>query len=78
MVAVLLDPDQPYATEALLEHLVGALPHFAVPRYVRVVADFPRTPTGKILKSGLAAEGVTADTWDRERHGIVLRRQALA
>ena len=37
-----------------------------VPRYVRVVAELPKTPTGKIQKTALRREGVTPDCWDRE------------
>lgn len=57
--------------------LVGRLPHFMVPRYLRVVAELPRTPTQKVQKHVLRDEGVTADTWDREAAGLRLRRQKL-
>lgn len=78
MVIVTRQPDQPYDHVALIEHLVRKLPHFMVPRYVRVADDLPRTPTGKIQKTGLVAQGVTADTWDREAAGIVLKREKLS
>jgi crotonobetaine/carnitine-CoA ligase len=37
----------------------------------------PKTPTQKVQKHLIRADGVTADTWDRERAGIVLRRHKL-
>ena len=49
----------------LLEFLLPRLPHFMVPRYVRVVDALPKTPTQKIQKHLLRAAGVTEDTWDR-------------
>ena len=78
MAIVTRQPDQPYDHVALIEHLVRKLPHFMVPRYLRVVDDLPRTPTGKIQKTHLVAQGLTADTWDREAAGIVLKREKLS
>jgi fatty-acyl-CoA synthase len=37
----------------------------------------PKTPTAKVEKHVLRAEGVTGDTWDRERAGILIRREKL-
>ena len=54
------------------------MPHYMVPRYVRIMAALPKTPTQKILKRTLRSEGITADTWDRERAGIRLKREKLA
>jgi crotonobetaine/carnitine-CoA ligase len=53
------------------------MPHYMVPRYVRLVGSLPKTPTHKIQKHILRSEGVTSDTWDREANGIVLRRERL-
>ena len=41
-----------------------------VPRYVRVVAEIPKTETNKTRKVVFRDQGVTPDTWDRERAGI--------
>ena len=44
------------------------LPYFAIPRYVEVVADLPRTENGKVQKFRLRERGVTAGaTWDPRR-----------
>ena len=57
----------------LLRFLEPRMAHFMLPRYVRVVAEMPKTPTAKIEKHRLRSEGVTADTWDREAHGFTAR-----
>lgn len=70
-LGVVIDP------EALLRHLIPRMPHFMVPRYVRLVPALPRTPTQKVQKHQLRAEGVTLDTWDREAAGVRVRRSSL-
>lgn len=72
-------PAEGHAIEpvALTEFLVQRLPHYMVPRYIRIMPDLPRTPTQKIQKYSLRDEGVTADTWDREAAGIRLRRERI-
>lgn len=64
--------------EALLKYLLPRMPHYMVPRYVRIVEDFPRTPTQRVQKHLLRKDGVTSDTWDREKAGITVKRQKLA
>lgn len=59
----------------LLEFLVPRMPHFMVPRFVRIVDALPKTPTQKVQKHILRAEGLTEDTWDREKAGIKIKRQ---
>lgn len=50
---------------ALLAWLDERMPYFAVPRYLRVMDALPRTPTERVRKVELRAEGVTEDTYDR-------------
>ncbi|HSW18185.1 MAG TPA: AMP-binding protein [Ramlibacter sp.] len=50
------------------------LAYFAIPRYVAFRAALPKTPSERVEKYQLKAEGITADCWDREAAGIVLRR----
>jgi crotonobetaine/carnitine-CoA ligase len=40
------------------------LPYFAVPRYIDLLADLPRTANGKVQKYRLRERGVTSATWD--------------
>ncbi len=62
----------------LVEFLIPRMAHFMVPRYVRVLPALPRTPTEKVEKYRLRAEGVTADTWDRQGAGVEITRTTLA
>ena len=41
------------------------LPHFAVPRYVELMSELPRTENGKVQKYKLRERGVGPATWDR-------------
>ena len=66
-----IDPRQ------LHDFLLPRLPHFMVPRFIRVMAALPRTPTNKVRKVELREMGVTADTWDRQEAGIVVRAEKL-
>lgn len=62
---------------ALIEFLRDRLAYFMIPRYVRILPELPKTPSSKVLKASLRAEGITADTWDREKAGIVIRRDRI-
>ncbi|WP_218511661.1 AMP-binding protein [Variovorax sp. dw_308] len=59
----------------LLEYLRPRMPHFMLPRYVRIVDELPKTATQKVLKHILRKDGVTTDTWDRDVAGVVVRRE---
>lgn len=61
----------------LTQFLVERLPYFMVPRFIRVLPDLPKTPSNKVIKTGLRAEGITADSWDREAAGLRQRREIL-
>ena len=56
--------------EDLIRYLAAKLPHFMVPRYIEFTGALPRTPTGKLQKSILKAQGATAATWDRKAANI--------
>jgi crotonobetaine/carnitine-CoA ligase len=77
MCVVAATPGAVIDPKELLEFLVPRLPHFMVPRYVRIVDALPKTPTQKIQKHLLRAAGVTDDTWDREKAGIRIGRQRI-
>lgn len=57
----------------LLEFLRPRMAHFMLPRYVRVLPELPKTPSSKVMKHELRQQGVTGDTWDRERAGIQVK-----
>lgn len=77
MVVVAPRPGKSVDPAALIAFLVPRMPHYMVPRYVRVAQELPKTTTNKIQKVALRAEGVTADSWDREAAGIRLKREKL-
>ena len=54
--------------------LAERMPYFMVPRYIRFVAELPKTPTERVQKVKLRDEGITADTFDREAAGITIKR----
>ena len=66
MAAVIVQPDQPPAPAALVAFCEARLPYFAVPRYIDIVADLPRTENGKVQKFKLRERGITATAWDRQ------------
>jgi crotonobetaine/carnitine-CoA ligase len=61
----------------LTEYLVARMPRHWVPRFVEFATELPKTPSFKVKKAVLRAAGVTPATWDRERAGIVLKRERL-
>lgn len=62
----------------LVEFLIPRLPHYMVPRFVRVLPELPKTHTNRVQKQSLRAAGLTPDCWDREAAGIRLKGQRLA
>ncbi|WP_199252667.1 ATP-dependent acyl-CoA ligase [Chachezhania sediminis] len=59
---------------ALIRHVEPLLAYFAVPRYLRFVADMPLTENGKIRKVVFREDGITADMWDLETTGYKVKR----
>lgn len=58
--------DQPLEFGDLIEHLRRRLPRFMVPRYLAFRREFPRTPSGKILKAGLTDDDlIIGEIFDR-------------
>ncbi len=49
----------------LARHCEALLPRFAVPRYIDLVGELPRTENGKVQKYKLRERGVTPTCWDR-------------
>ncbi|AOW15863.1 AMP-binding protein [Hydrogenophaga crassostreae] len=47
---VVVKPGQTLSDEVLREFCKGKIAHYKIPRYIRFVADFPMTVTGKIQK----------------------------
>lgn len=77
MVVVAPAPGRNIDPAALIDYLRPRMAHFMVPRYVRVLPELPKTPTQKVQKHLLRADGITADTWDRDKAGIRVGREKI-
>lgn len=64
-IAVQLNGSAPLDECDLVDYLAERLPRYMVPRFVEIVEELPRTPTGKIRKAGLREDPMTPATWDR-------------
>lgn len=70
MVAIVVATDSPPDVATLFAELCVTMPRHAVPRYLRVVDELPKTPSQRVQKFKLRQEGITADTHDRQALGI--------
>ena len=73
MVAVIAKPGAKLDAKALYEFCVREMPRYMIPRYIRVMSEFPKTETHRVVKTDLKNQGVTPDTWDEEK--IIGRRK---
>lgn len=63
-VFVALNAGSAFEPDALLTYLRGRLPGYMLPRFIDVVDDFERTPTGKIRKEMLRDVAFGPETFD--------------
>lgn len=66
MVALVPEAGANLTPEMVALHAIKLLPKFALPRFIEIVKDLPKTPTGKIQKEKLRRRGVPEGVWDRE------------
>jgi len=71
-VFVQLAPQHQLDPLELIKWCERDLAYYQIPRYVDFVAEFPRGPTQRIQKSGLAI--ALAASWDLEKSGYKVRR----
>ena len=71
---VVLKEGQKVTEEELIRWCEPRMAYFAIPRYIAIRASLPKTPSERVEKFKLKAEGVTADCWDREKAGIQLKK----
>jgi len=74
-VTCVLQSDSDISAEELCRWAAERVPYFAIPRYIEFRGDLPRNPVGRVLKYELRAQGVTAQTWDREAAGVTFERR---
>jgi crotonobetaine/carnitine-CoA ligase len=56
---------RPVDPQELWRFCAGRIPAFAVPRYLRFLDALPKTPSEKVRKAALRADGITSATFDR-------------
>lgn len=78
LVAVVAKPGENIDPRALIEYLIPLMPHYMVPRFVRILDALPKTATNKLMKYEIRDEGITSDTWDAEAAGIFLKKTRLS
>ena len=74
ILAVLVCDDH-FSLDNLAQHCFDQLPHFALPRFVRVIdaREMPRTATNKIQKTHLKSLGMRPEDHDLETHYAALK-----
>jgi crotonobetaine/carnitine-CoA ligase len=77
LVAISLAPGAELDPADLIGFLIPRMAHFMVPRYVRIVELLPRTPTQKVEKHLIRAEGIVEGTFDRVKAGINVKRERI-
>ena len=65
MAVVVRTPGATFSAESLLEFLRPRMARFMLPSHIRFVKELIKTPTFRVQKHILRAEGITADTWSR-------------
>ena len=65
MATLVLREGQRVEPAALAHYCESRLPYFAIPRYIDIVDELPRTENGKVQKFKLRERGVTPSAWDR-------------
>ena len=65
LVSIVLAPGADLPPEAVVDRCTRQLPRYAVPRYVAIVPELPKTQTEKVRKVALRDRGVPAGAWDR-------------
>lgn len=74
MIVITLKPEKALSPEELMAHCEDRMAYFMIPRYVRFMKAMPKTPTQRVQKNLLREQGVTPDTWDRDKVGYKLKR----
>jgi len=56
----------------LIQWCEDRMPYFQIPRYIERVAEFPKTPSQRIIKAELSRD--TSQCWDLQQKGYSLKR----
>ncbi len=67
MICVIPKKGKSLKPQDLIEFLKPRMPKFMLPRFIRFMKSFPKTGTQRTQKNKLRNEGITYDTWDRNK-----------
>ncbi|MFW2449202.1 MAG: AMP-binding protein [Qipengyuania pacifica] len=76
-VQIIAREKQALTPEEVLHHCADVMPYFMIPRFIEIVADFPRTPTAKVEKFKLRSAGPGDGAWDCTVNGWKVTRDGL-
>ena len=74
MVAVVLQPNTTMDPEEILDYLQDKLAYFQIPRFIDFVEALPKSKVHRIMKRFLKEQGVSENTYDREKSGYEVKR----
>lgn len=67
---LILEEGETFEAAELFKFFAEVLPQFAIPRYVTICEEFPRTPNGRPRKQVLREAPIDDDTWDFAALGL--------
>jgi crotonobetaine/carnitine-CoA ligase len=73
-IDVVLQPGASLDPTELLDFCKGRMAYYAVPRYVEIVEEIPKTATHRVQYGILRQRGIGPGAWDREQHGYKVER----
>lgn len=74
-IAVVVEAGADFVPEDLIEFLIPRMPRFAIPRFIEIWDELPKTEaTARIQKAKIRDTGVTDATWDRVAAGVKVPR----
>lgn len=74
-VVVVPGPGEDVRPEDIVDFCVGRMAYYAVPRFVELVEEIPKTATQRVRYTELKAAGITPGTWDRVNAGHEIERR---
>jgi crotonobetaine/carnitine-CoA ligase len=76
MASIVLKPGMNLSPQEVISFCENRMAYFMIPRYLEFLESLPKTPTERIEKYKLKATRPNANTWDREKGGLVKIGQA--
>jgi crotonobetaine/carnitine-CoA ligase len=74
-IAVIVKQDRSFDEADLIQFLIPRMPRFAIPRYVEIWKELPKTEaTQRIQKAKVRDAGISERTWDRIAAGVNLSK----